>query len=153
MDQTVRRSHGGLFNATNPVSALLFRAQTAFYITHRIRSIETRGKKALLFLLHSGPPLLFTHPQKQSVGFPLSPGGGVACRSSVPTFWDKATQGLGQPNDSDLLIRERRLLHIPLSDLLPEPDAQVYPVVWTPALTCWRRLSPRCHLTQEIPLI
>lgn len=48
MDQTVRRSNGGLFNAANPVSTPLFRAQTPFYITHLIHPIETRKSISLL---------------------------------------------------------------------------------------------------------
>lgn len=84
MDQTVRRSNGGLFNAANPVSTLLFRAQTLFYIPHLIRSIETR--KSISLLLWT-TPVIYASTVYQ-LGFRFLQGGGC-CRSSACSLWDK----------------------------------------------------------------
>lgn len=65
MDQTVGRSYG---------AANLFRAQTAFYITHLSRSIETSRKHYSFTLDH--PSYLHIHKNNQL----LSSGGGFLLR-------------------------------------------------------------------------
>lgn len=91
MDQTIRRSTVGLFNAANPISTLLFRAQTAFYITHLICSIRNWEQA---FLFYSGPPQLFTHPHNNQ----LAGRQPAACETKpessanqiAPTCWLKS---------------------------------------------------------------
>lgn len=92
MDRTVRRSYGGLFNAANPASALLFKAGLPLYYPSHFS-----------FTLDH-PSYLHIHQNNQLPSY-FPQDGLFSPGSSVQTMWDKANQIFCQPKTLQLVAQ------------------------------------------------